>query len=260
MQQVSQSELEEFRSFVNDASVFIQYFSGAIAKSAPHIYLSALPFAPTGSLVSACYSSSFPQILHLKSGQLTHWPSSELVISTVGGEVNSVALSPDGQHIVSGTDDGTVCVWNTMTGEITAGPFLGHRHLVRSVALSSDGLHIVSGSYDHTICVWNAMTGEIVAGPFTEHTDLVQCVAFSPDGHHIVSGSNDQTIHVWNIMTGESVAGPFTGHTGTVWSVVFSPDGKHIVSGSEDQTICVWNIITCYVSPLDWPGLRTYRL
>src|SRR6266571_3507383 len=119
-------ELEKLRSFVNDTSVFVRYFGGGIAKSAPHVYLSALPFAPTSSLVSTQYSSSFPRILRVEHGRLSHWPPSELVISTDGGDVNSVALSPDGQRIVSGSHDGTIRVWNARTGETAAGPFTGH--------------------------------------------------------------------------------------------------------------------------------------
>jgi hypothetical protein len=70
-------------------------------KSAPHVYVSALPFAPINSLVSANYSGSFPHTLHVGHGQLSHWPSSEMVISNVGSEVFSIALSPDGQKIIS---------------------------------------------------------------------------------------------------------------------------------------------------------------
>ena len=229
---------------MTDASRFIRYFGGAIAKSAPHVYLSALPFAPTGSLVSQHYSSSFPQILRLERGRLSHWPSSELVISTPGGQVKSIALSPDGLRIASGSEDGTICVWNATTGEMVAGPFTGHTDLVWSVAFSPDGQHIASGSDDGTICVWDATTGEMVVGPFTGHTGPVISVEFSPDGQHIVSGSHDQTICVWDATTGKMVAGPFTGHTDSVWSVAFSPNGQHIVSGSDDKTICVWNATT----------------
>ncbi|KAF8268106.1 WD40-repeat-containing domain protein [Lactarius quietus] len=85
--------------------------------------------------------------------------------------VTSVAFSPDGQHIVSGSHDKTICVWNAMTGETVAGPFHGHSGEVTSVAFSPDGQHIVSGSRDKTICVWNAMTEETVAGPFHGHSD-----------------------------------------------------------------------------------------
>src|SRR6266702_1974404 len=116
--QVSQTEREKFRSFVNDASAFVRYFGMAMAKSAPHVSLSALPFAPTRSLVSAHYSSSFPRILRIERGRLSHWPSSEMVISNVEGGALSIALSPDGRRIVSGSQDGTISVWNATTGEM----------------------------------------------------------------------------------------------------------------------------------------------
>src|SRR6266702_1476063 len=174
-----------------------------MAESAPHIYLSALPFAPTRSLVSAHYSSSFPRMLRLERGRLSHWPSSEMVISNDGGSVYSIAFSPDGHRIVSGSDDRTIRVWDAATGEKMAGPFTGHTHCVGSVAFSPDGQRIFSGSYDQTIRVWNTTTGETAAGPFTGHTSWVRSVAFSPDGQRIVSGSEDRTIRVWNTTTGE---------------------------------------------------------
>jgi WD40 repeat protein len=69
--------------------------------------------------------------------------------------VSSVAFSPDGQHIVSGSWDRTIRVWNAMTGETAAGPFTGHTGWVESVAFSPDGQYIVSGSIDRTIRVSN---------------------------------------------------------------------------------------------------------
>jgi WD40 repeat protein len=156
----------------------------AMAKSAPHVYISALPFAPMNSLVSAKYSSSFPHTLHVKHGQLSDWPSSEMVISNVGSKVLSIAFSPDGQQIISGLDNHTICVWNTTTGESVAGPFIGHTDSVNSVDISPDGLWVVSGSSDQTIHVWNAMTGEAVTSPFTGHTGSVNSV----DSHQMARG------------------------------------------------------------------------
>ncbi|KAK2464505.1 hypothetical protein APHAL10511_003484 [Amanita phalloides] len=96
------------------------------------------------------------------------------------GQVMSVAFSPDGTRIVSGSDDCTIRVWDARSGDVVAGPFKGHRDYVRSVAFSPDGTHIVSGSHDRTIRVWDAHSGDVVAGPFVGHRDYVRSVAFSP--------------------------------------------------------------------------------
>ena len=67
--------------------------------------------------------------------------------------VNSVAISPDGQTIVSGNLDNTIKVWNLDTGELLH-TLEGHSNSVNSVAISPDGRTIVSGSEDETVKVW----------------------------------------------------------------------------------------------------------
>ena len=157
------------------------------------------------------------------------------------GSVESIAFSPDGRYIASGSADKTVRVWNAQTGAQMGKPLQGHTDWVCSVAFSSDGKHIVSGSGDHTICVWDVHTGTQVGKPLQGHTNAVRSAAFSLDGRHIVSGSWDQTIRVWDAQTGAQVAYPFQEHTNSVNSVPFSPDGRHIASGSDGETIQVWN-------------------
>ncbi len=67
--------------------------------------------------------------------------------------VISVGFLPDGRHIISGSFDGMIHVWNAMMGEIKAGPFTKHMDSVRSVAFLPDGQCIVLGSSDETICI-----------------------------------------------------------------------------------------------------------
>ncbi len=96
--------------------------------------------------------------------------------------MTSVAFSPDGTRIVSGSADNTVRLWDAATGQPIGQPMTGHTGAVSSVAFSPDGTRIVSGSGDKTVRVWDADTGQPIGEPLTGHTDTVTSVAFSPDG------------------------------------------------------------------------------
>jgi WD40 repeat protein len=129
-----------------------------------------------------CLSRGLPQLV---SPRAAHWGPSPRVLEGHEGDVYSIAISPDGKHIVSGSGDCTVRVWNALTFEQLA-ELEGHEDLVSSVAFSPDGTHIVSGSYDHTVRLWNAVTFEQPA-ELEGHTSWVWSVAFSPDGNSIHS-------------------------------------------------------------------------
>ncbi|MEE1000646.1 MAG: hypothetical protein U0L37_01625 [Bacteroidales bacterium] len=68
-------------------------------------------------------------------------------------EVESVAYSPDGTKIISGSLDETIKIWDTNTGECLK-TLMGHIGPVWSVAFSPDGTKIVSGSDDKTVKIW----------------------------------------------------------------------------------------------------------
>jgi len=166
--------------------------------------------------------------------------------------VKSVAISPDGHIIVSGSRDKTIKVWNLHTGKLSRN-FAGHSDTVETVAISADGHIIVSGSHDKTIKVWNLHTGELIR-TLAGHPDQVYCVAISADGQIIVSGGSEETIKVWNLHTGELIrtigehlwwVNSADGHShNVVKTVAISPDGQTFVSGSDDATIKVWNLHT----------------
>ncbi|MEG5104709.1 TIR domain-containing protein, partial [Microcoleus sp. AT13-A5] len=154
------------------------------------------------------------------------------------GSVLSVALSLDGKTIVSGSQDGTVRLWDT-SGKAIGQPFKGHEGSVLSVALSLDGKTIVTGGGDGTVRLWDT-SGKAIGQPFKGHKGEVNSVAFSPDGKTIVSGSSDKTVRLWD-TSGKAIGQPFKGHENTVKSVAFSPNGKTIISGSWDKTVRLWD-------------------
>jgi WD40 repeat protein len=157
------------------------------------------------------------------------------------GWVLSVAWSPDGTHLASGSADETVRIWDTDTGECTA-ILTGHNSWARSVAWSPHGTHLASGGHDKTVRIWDTHTGECTA-TLTGHNDRVQSVAWSPHGTHLASGSHDETVRIWDTHTGECTA-TLTGHNDRVQSVAWSPDGTHLASGSDDRTVRIWDTHT----------------
>jgi WD40 repeat protein len=165
---------------------------------------------------------------------------------THDGTVWSVAFSPDGKFVVSGSEDGTARVWEAATGKETAR--MTYDRSVYSVAFSPDGKYVVSGgcnqrdSNDNNNCtqgsarVWEAATGKETAR--MTHDGFVYSAAFSPDGKYVVSGSWDKTARVWETATGKETARMT--HDDIVFSVAFSPNGKYVVSGGWDKTARVW--------------------
>jgi WD40 repeat protein/serine/threonine protein kinase len=155
--------------------------------------------------------------------------------------VQSVAFSPDGTRIVTGSADRTAKVWDVRTGT----PLLelkGFKVVVLSVAFSPDGARIVTGTVNKTVKVWNARTGT----PLLElrgHTSGVASVAFSPDGTRIVTAGWDKTAKVWDARTGTPLQ-ELRGHTDSVSCVAFSPDGTRIITGSWDRTAKLWDART----------------
>ncbi|KAJ7108177.1 WD40-repeat-containing domain protein, partial [Mycena epipterygia] len=207
-------------NFIQDILKFVATFAPLIARSVPHIYISALPFAPRQSRIWQQFSSSFPKTLRCHGASTENWPNIQKELRGYPERIESIASSPDGKYIVSGSDDKTIRVWDSETG-VLAGKFEGHTDRVNSVAFSPDSKWIVSGSKDNTVRVWDSETG-MATGKFTEHTRDVISVVFSPDGKWIVSGSKDQTIRLWDSETG-MLSRVFEGHRGGVTSVAFSP-------------------------------------
>lgn len=192
----------------------------------------------------------------------------------------SIALTPDGLVIASGSDDCTIKIWQARTGRlfrtlvqdraITAiaiasdgqtlisgssdncirlwnlctGEWLytlvGHRRDINSVAISADDQILASGSSDHTIKLWDLPARHLLC-TLTGHMDWVKAVAISPNGEWLASGSSDHTIKLWHLST-KTLAQTLIGHTNDVNALAFSPNGKTLVSGSSDRTLKVWQL------------------
>ncbi len=156
--------------------------------------------------------------------------------------VGSIALSPDGKLLATGSWGGHVRVWDWAAGKQRFDfPAVGGTR----VAFSPDGKLLAIVTEDKTAQLWDMENGKLAADL---QGDLLcfHCVTFSPDGRQVLAGGGDwnpggiNQVTIWDVASKKQVL-KLVGHQNAILSICFSPDGKTIATGSVDNTIRLWD-------------------
>ncbi|CAE6434329.1 unnamed protein product [Rhizoctonia solani] len=228
--------------WIKDTFRFLLSFYEVLSTSTPHLYVSALAFVPSQSLIAQRMRPHFPNTITLAQARSSLWHP--CIKTTMHQQaVQSLSISPDGSRVVTGYSDGSLCIRDTRTGARIGNPLIGHTSSVTWVVFSPSGSLVASSSHDMTIRIWDLTREDGTAGHIlTGHSASVNSVAFSPDATILASGSSDKSIWLWDIKSMRPIGSPYIGHSSSVSSVAFSPDGGKLVSGSGDRTIRIWPV------------------
>ncbi|KIK34258.1 hypothetical protein CY34DRAFT_813050 [Suillus luteus UH-Slu-Lm8-n1] len=157
-----------------------------------------------------------------------------------GDEVESICYFPDGQRMISGSDDKTALQWDLKTGkeiEEARGVCEGFVH---AVAVSRNGRWVATAGADGELRACEVETG--IVKTFKGHSQMIECIDISADSMQLASGSVDKTARIWNLDTGKLVAGPFKSED-YVGAVRFSPDSKKLaVISFLGSCLEVWDV------------------
>jgi WD40 repeat protein len=206
-------------------------------------------FAIPASNVSAMapLAAAIPAIPALVTSTRNAEPDFMLERSLKGhsGWVTTIAFSPDGKRLASGSWDQTVKLWEPSTGQQLSTSKMKE---IQALAFSRDGRWLAIENSSNTVTLRDATTGQEIRALASDKpleplgSNWVYSIAFSPDGQWLAAGLDDKTVRLWDVNTGRKVR-DFTTSRRHITYIAFNPDGRLLATGDDDKTITIWNTV-----------------
>ena len=197
-------------------------------------FASAIAISSDGKILASSSAKDI-QLWNLETGKLLN------TLSSHKGNVRSVAISPGGETLASGSGDGTVKLWDISTGELITS--LWHSGVVTAVGFTANGRAVVGCSSDRGMKLWNIYTRQLL-----HRMNGTQPIAFGADGFRMATSGGPRYIRLWNVAQGQllkNLAIPITNNDKGIQAIAFSQDGKTIAHAMKGESkILVWDVET----------------
>ncbi|KAK2470174.1 hypothetical protein H9L39_18322 [Fusarium oxysporum f. sp. albedinis] len=205
--------------------------TGDLQLTATYPNARAVAFSPDGKQCAVCFTHDM--IIWDAEGK-----AQKTIAFRSAAVVMSMAWSPNGKEIVTGSGDNIIRRWDITLGDTLHA--IGHSARVEAAAISPDGKVIASGSADKTVKLWDPATGDL-AQTLTGHQKGVFVVRFSSDNKQLASCS-DEAVHLWDGAIGDPQRSLKSDDDFS--TIAFSPDSQLIATGHKHGRIRLWDPAT----------------
>lgn len=239
-------------ALVQDAMRFLLRHYHTLSQWPLQTYSSAIIFSPESSVLKGENLHKVPAWLRRAPPMEERWTPMTQTLAGHLETVKIITISPDGKQIASGSEDGIIKLWDSVTGSLQQ-TLSAHQMPITAMAFLPDSKLIMSGAYEGSVKLWDTTTGERQDWFHLEGPDnrdggppSPYAAAFSADCRQIAANGyhhDNEVIMLFGAATGD-LQKILTDHPDRPSAMAFSPDAMHLVSSYDDGTIRLWDTTT----------------